>query len=343
MKRRLSRVVAWVVLAAGLVTLFCALWLSSELRRPFAGWPAEYVDVQIPQGLAAGQTIQRLHEAGVIRDPRVLRLWLAWDGGSESLQAGEYRFSEPASPLQVLARLQAGEILLHRVTLPEGLRIDETARRIADAGFSDYESLLAAFGDPAPIRDLDPDAADLEGYLFPETYFFPRDSDAIRIARVMVERFVEVVGPDYGRRAEEAGLGFRRAVTLASLIEKETSLAPERGRVSRVFHNRLSRRMKLQCDPTVIYALHRAGLPNERLTRADLALPSPWNTYHVFGLPPGPIASPGQASLDAAVAPGEGKELYFVASPDGGHRFSEDLASHNQAVAAWRRYLRSSR
>lgn len=243
----------------------------------------------------------------------------------------------------MLARLQAGDVLLHRVTLPEGLRVDEIARRIADAGFSDHDSLLAAFSDPAPIRHLDPDATDLEGYLFPETYSLPKGAGAVHIAETMVRRFVEVSGPDYARRAEEAGLDLRRAVTLASLIEKETALAPERGRISRVFHNRLERGMKLQCDPTVIYALHRAGLPEGRLTHKELALESPWNTYHAYGLPPGPIASPGQASLEAAVAPDDGRELYFVAAPDGGHRFSEDLASHNRAVAAWRRYLRSSR
>ena len=228
MKRRLFRVAAWAVLASGLTLLFCALWLSSELRRPYAGWPDEQVVVEIPQGLAAGRTIERLNAAGVIRQPRVLRLWLAWDGGSESLQAGEYRFDTAASPLDVLARLQAGDVLLHRVTLPEGLRVDEIARRIADAGFSDYDSLLAAFTDPAPIRHLDPDATDLEGYLFPETYSLPRGAGAVHIAGTMVRRFVEVSGPDYARHAEEAGLDLRRAVTLASLIEKETALAPER-------------------------------------------------------------------------------------------------------------------
>lgn len=159
----------------------------------------------------------------------------------------------------------------------------------------------------------------------------------------MVERFWREVGEDFPRRAAKAGLSLREAVTLASMIERETSLPEERGRISRVFHNRLERRMRLQCDPTVIYALRREGREVGRLTYRDLEFDSPWNTYVSYGLPPGPIANPGKASLDAAVAPDDGPDLYFVAAPEGGHRFTATLDAHLEAVAVWRAYLRSSR
>lgn len=343
MKRRVRWIVAWIVLGAGVALLLAAAWVDAELRRPHAGWSGESVDIVLPQGLAAGQMLQRLHEAGVIRNPSVLRLWFAWNGGSESLQAGEYRFSSPASPLDVLRRLESGDVLLHRVTVPEGLVLEEIASRLVEGGFGPREELLAAFGDPTPVLVFDPEATDLEGYLFPETYSFPRETRATEIAAAMVRRFVEVVGPDFADRAAAAGLGLRQAVTLASLIEEETALPEERRRISRVFHNRLKRGMRLQCDPTVIYALQRANRPVQTLSRADLKFDSPWNTYVVRGLPPGPIANPGEASLMAAVEPAEGRELYFVAAPEGGHHFSEDLAGHRRAVARWRAYSRSSR
>ena len=243
----------------------------------------------------------------------------------------------------MLSRLERGDVLLHGVTIPEGLDLIEIAERLAQEGFGEKEALLATFRDPAPIRERDDKASDLEGYLFPETYRFPRGASADTITRTMVERFWHEAGEDFPERATEAGLSLREAVTLASLIERETSLPEERGRISRVFHNRLERRMRLQCDPTVIYALRREGREVGRLTYRDLEFDSPWNTYVSYGLPPGPIASPGKASLDAAVTPDEGRDLYFVAAPEGGHRFSATLDAHLQAVDVWRRYSRSSR
>jgi len=319
-------------------------WLSyRELKRPYAGWDGPLVDVALDPGLSAAQMLDRLGEAGVLRHPAHLRRWLVLRGGSDTLHAGEYRFDRPISPLEVLGRLERGEVLLHTVTVPEGLVASQIALRFAEAGFGPAEDLLEAFGDPTPIADLDPRATTLEGYLFPETYRFARGTGARAIASKMVARFRSEVGPDYARQAERVGLGLREAVTLASLIERETSLADERGRISRVFHNRLERGMRLQCDPTVLYALQQAGREVTRLTYRDLEIDSPWNTYRVYGLPPGPIANPGMASLTAAVEPPPGDELYFVASPGGGHRFSSTLEAHLQAVAAWRSYSRSSR
>ena len=318
-------------------------WAYLALNREHSAWDGPSIEVVVPSGLSARETFGRLAGAGVIRHPRLLARWIALRDGGGAIQAGEYRFDQPASALSVLDRLERGDVLLHGVTIPEGLDLREIAERLEQEGFGETETLLAVFRDPAPIRERDDEATDLEGYLFPETYHFPRGASAGTITRTMVERFWHEAGEEFPQRATEAGLSLREAVTLASLIERETSLPEERGRISRVFHNRLERRMRLQCDPTVIYALRREGREVGRLTYRDLEFDSPWNTYVSYGLPPGPIASPGKASLDAAVAPDEGRELYFVASPEGGHRFSATLDAHLQAVDVWRRYSRSSR
>jgi UPF0755 protein len=338
------RIIVVGVVVALLVAVAMALgWVRGELSTPRADWPGEAVVVELESGLSANAMLAILAEHGVVRSPRLLEWWLRWTGGADTLHAGEYRFDRPVSPLEVLDTLRVGAVLLHPVTLPEGLTMRGTAQRLEDAGFGPVSDHLAVFADPGPIRDLDPDARDLEGYLFPDTYHFPRDETPEGIARAMVSRFREVVGADYGGQADRVSLGFRDAVTLASLIEKETSLPDERWKISRVFHNRLTRGWKLQCDPTVIYAITRDGGEVGRLTTRDLEYDSPWNTYRYGGLPPGPICSPGRESLEAAVGPAEGTELYFVASPEGGHRFSTDLEAHLRAVREWRAYSRSSR
>lgn len=343
MMRALRRIVLWGVPALLLLAVGAALWAHGAMSRPHRGWDGESVEIVVEPGVDAGTVLQRLHDAGVIRHPGLVKLWLRWNGGSGSLHAGEYRFDEAASALQVLERLRNGDVLLHPVTLPEGLDLAETAHRLEAAGFGPAQRYLEIFRAPRLIADLDPEANDLEGYLFPDTYRFPGSVEPERVAEALVRRFREVGDGDFRAKAEAVGLTLRQAVTLASLVEKETSLAEERERISRVFHNRLERGMLLQCDPTVIYALKRDGITVERLTYGHLAFESPWNTYTSPGLPPGPIASPGAASLAAAVEPADGDELYFVAAPGGGHRFSRDLKSHQQAVREWRAYSRSSR
>jgi UPF0755 protein len=330
-----------VLAALAGVSLF--VWCYRELHRPHAAWEGEYVDVVLAPGLDAGSMLTSLHRAGVVRRPRLVRNWLSVSGGSQLLQAGEYRFDAPVAPLEVVRRLRAGEVLLHTVTVPEGLSLEQTAEEVVRAGFASYDALVTAFRDPTPIRALDERAEDLEGYLFPDTYSFPRGVTAEGVVAAMIGRFREITGAEYKADAAAVGLDLREAVTLASMIERETSVPDERPRISRVFHNRLDGGMRLQCDPTVLYALERAGRPVKRLYSKHLEIDSPWNTYRVHGLPPGPIASPGAASLLAAVRPADGDELYFVAAPEGGHRFSSDLGSHLRAVAEWRDYSRSSR
>jgi len=332
-----------LVLTLGALLLSAIVWAKLQLAQPHAGWSGSRVVVVLEPGLDAGSMLRRLHRDGVLRHPDLARAWLSWHGGAERLQAGEYLFDQAISPLALLERLEQGDVLLHPVTFPEGLSLLEVADRLVAAGFGTDDEWRSAFGSAELVIDLDPQAEDLEGYLFPDTYHFPDGERPQSIAGVMVRRFREVVGEAYVEQAREMGLDLRSAVVLASLIEKETSVPQERPRISRVFHNRLERGMRLECDPTVLYALARAGREVERLTRADLAFESPWNTYVVRGLPAGPIANPGVESLLAVVNPSEGDELYFVAAPDGGHRFSSTLSEHREAVAVWRRYVRSSR
>lgn len=337
-------------MGASAVAVACALaaaaylaWLRAEMLRPYRGWTGAGVVVQVERGWSSRAILERLEEAGVIRDAGRVAVYLRIRGDGDALKAGEYRFDEPLSPVDVLERLRRGEVLLHAITVPEGLTVEETARRFAEEGLADAEALIRALGDPTPIRSFDPQATDLEGYLFPETYHFPRGAEPRDIAQTLVRGFLEAVGERYADEARAVGLTPRQAVTLASMIEKETGMAAERARISRVFHNRIALGMRMQCDPTVIYALARDGRYRGALTSEDLRYSSPWNTYVVTGLPPGPIASAGRAALMAAVRPAPGDELYFVAAAGGGHRFSSSLAEHNRAVGAWRDYVRSSR
>jgi UPF0755 protein len=343
-KHRLIRIGIAGLFTAVLVGGALTGWFVHQLHRPYAGWTSDQVVVVLEPGMSASAMLARLGEAGVLERPRIARAYLSWTGGGAQLQAGEYRFDAASGPLDVVARLRAGDVLLHEVTVPEGLDFEQVAELVATAGFAGKEALLAAFAQTSRIAEHDPDATDLEGYLFPDTYRFSRDPGADSIADRMVRQFEQAVGADYATRAKTAGLTVREAVTLASLIEEETSVPEERRRISAVFHNRLARRVPLQCDPTVLYALKREGRPVNKLYSKHLQFDSPYNTYRYPGLPPGPIANPGKASLEAAVEPIKSRELYFVALPGrGGHAFSETLEQHNRAVERWRAYLRSSR
>jgi UPF0755 protein len=236
-----------------------------------------------------------------------------------------------------MEHLVAGDIVFHKLTVPEGLTIEETAALAAALPFLSDEEFTRRAQDPGAIADLDPDAKDLEGYLFPDTYFLTGDMSAGRLVDMMTERFIGVFTAECLERTETLGFTVREIVTLASLIEKETGLARERPLVSSVFHNRLKRNMLLQCDPTVIYAMKKAGVYRGRLLRTDLDFDSPYNTYVFPRLPPGPIACPGKASIRAALYPEETAYYYFVSRNDGSHAFSKNMAEHNRRVRQYRR------
>ena len=343
---RAVRLFALLVLAALAAGGALAWWGWSTLHRPHRGFAGAETIVVIEPGTGASAILDRLEAEGVIADARLARAWLVYRLGDPPLGAGEYRFAEPATTPEVLDRLIRGDVLTHPVTLVEGLTLDETADALAAAGFGERAALLAAMRDPAPIADLDPEAADLEGYLFPDTYAFARNVPESEIVAALVanfrRRWAASVGPLLAAaRVEGAPAAPREVVTLASIVEKEARLPEERALIAGVYANRLARGIALYADPTVIYALKSRGTWDGNLRRPDLQLDSPYNTYRYPGLPPGPICSPGLAALRAAAAPAEVPYLYFVGRNDGSHVFAETLSEHNRNVDEWqRRYWR---
>jgi len=266
-------------------------------------------------------------------------LWMTGQG--RRLQAGEYRFDRPMSARQVADKIARGDVYVRPITFPEGLTYRQMAALYESKGFGPAQDFVNAAKNAALVSAVDPEARDLEGYLFPDTYKLPRRATAEQLVARMVAGFMKTLTPDLMEKAEVRGLTVRKLVTLASIVEKETGNPDERPLVAAVYSNRLKIRMGLQCDPTVIYALERAGRYDGNLTRDDLQFDSPYNTYRYAGLPPGPIASPGRASLEAAAAPPDAPYLYFVSKNDGSHAFAATLEEHNRNVQQYQvRYFR---
>lgn len=309
-----------------------------SLLRP---GPDHEIELEIPAGAPARQALRLIHRRGLLPSPLTGRLYLSLRGRGRSIQFGRYRIPPGSRPVDVLEQLLEGRVVTIEVTVPEGLTAKEIASTLVSAGIGTPEGWQRAIGRVEWIAGLAPEAPSLEGFLFPDTYRFAEGTSAENAARHMVQRFQEVWRSELGG-ASPWGPPLE-TVTLASLVEAETSLPDERPVVAGVFLNRLRRGMLLQCDPTVAYALKRRGLWEGRLLSKDLALDDPYNTYRYGGLPPGPICSPGRASLHAALHPAATRYLYFVAKPGGGHHFSTTLREHNAAVARLRRSRRLSR
>lgn len=330
---RCGLLVAAVALLVVVGALLAGAWVA--LGTTYGEFPEPAV-VDYRPGQSSEDLADALEAAGVVRS-RWLFLLERARRSNEVLQAGEYEFTEPLSVRQVYDVISEGRVRLYPVTIPEGLTRFETAQRVAEAGFGTEAEFLALTADPSPIRDLFPEAQTLEGCLFPETYMLPRGADGRRVLEAMLERFRAVFTS--ALEARKSSLGPYELLVMASMIEKETGVDDERPLVSSVYQNRLRIGMPMQCDPTVIYGLLLENRYRGRLLLKDLEDPHPYNTYVRRGLPPGPIANPGAASLQAAAHPAETKYLYFVARSVGRpeHVFSESLSRHNQAVAAYRR------
>jgi UPF0755 protein len=328
-------IVLLVVLAA--VCAAIAGYFYARVDERFQGFDGAEQFVEIPSG-AGSQAIGRaLVSAGVVRDEWTFRLAVYLTGTARDLKAGEYRFAGPASPKDVARRLARGDVFLRPITFPEGLTIKEMARLFESKGFGSAEAFTRAAASADAVRAIDPKAPDLEGYLFPETYNLPRRADAESLVAQMATRFLAVFDEPLRREAEAQGRTVREVVTLASLVEKETARPDERPIVAAVYLNRLRIGMGLQCDPTVIYALEKAGKYTGNLTRENLRFDSPYNTYRYAGLPPGPIAAPGRASIEAVLRPARVDYLYFVSRNDGSHVFATTLAEHNRNVREWQK------
>jgi UPF0755 protein len=322
-----------ILVVLGIVAGLGVGWtLYKRTSEPFKGYDAAEQFVTIEPGSGTRTIGQRLIDAGVIRDDATFRAAVWRSGRARSLQAGEFRFDRPMTPIDVIDKIARGDVYNRRITFPEGLTIREMARIYEQQKFGKASAFIEAAADAAPVRDIDPDATDLEGYLFPETYSMPRETTAAKLVSLMVGRFRQLFTSDMQQAALALELTPRQAVTLASLVEKETAEPSERPIVAAVYLNRLRIGMGMQADPTVIYALQRAGRYDGNLRRDDLQFDSPYNTYRYPGLPPGPIASPGLASLQAAVAPAAVDYLYFVSRNDGSHVFARTLTEHNENV-----------
>ncbi len=291
---------------------------------------AGVVEVRVPAGASAREIGRILDDAGLVRFPRLFSLTARASGSAGRLKAGRYRIAADASWFEILDLLERGAVVTVPFTIPEGFTLRQIAERLAEFSGGDPSALFALIADSAAARRFDVPGPSLEGYLFPDTYLFAESLDPADAVQAMVTRYHEFWTPERRRRLDSLGLSERELVTLASIVEKEARVADERPVIAGVYWNRLQRGMLLQADPTVQYAL---GEPRARLLYRDIdsVADSPYNTYTQPGLPPGPIASPGQASLDAALSPAEVPFLFFVARPDGSHVFTRTDREHVNA------------
>ncbi len=350
MKKRLLL----LLLGAAALALACVVF---DLLSPYRGYAGNVI-LDIAPGSRASQISDSLAARGVLRHrlPFLLRYLIGRP--RHTLRAGEYMFDRPLRPIDVYRKLVLGEVYLHPVVIPEGSDRFDIARILNQRLGIDPELFLRVTRQTMPIHDLDPKAPSLEGYLFPDTYRFPRGVSAATVVTTMLARFRHIVatrfadvgatlgvaqGRPRGAPLHQGGLtGWHDVITLASLVEKETPESSERPLVAGVFERRLELGMPLQCDPTVVYAAQLQDHPIGPITQTDLQLNSPYNTYRHAGLPPGPIANPGEASIRAALYPASGDALYFVANNQGGHVFARTLAEHQRNVARYRREVAAS-
>ena len=336
----------WILLFALALVLGFAGWAAREAVRPYRAYSGK-LGLTVRAGTRAPEIAKLLTEHGVLahRLPFLLRAWLG--RRHETLKAGEYLFDRPLSPVEVYRKLARGQVYLHSVVIPEGSDRFEMARILnAQLGLSP-QAFLAATSSGTPVRDLDPAAPSLEGYLFPDTYRFPRGVTAQVVIEKMLERFRSVYSTKIRSSLSGEALKLHDVITLASMVERETPAPAERPEIAGIFVRRLNRHMLLECDPTVVYALRLAqgssDAPEPAIMKIDLAAASPYNTYLYPGLPPGPICSPGLASIRAALSPQAGNTLYFVSNHHGGHLFARTLQEHERNVARSRRELAALR
>jgi len=325
-----------VLSAVGVLAFAAGLLL---VRSPFKGYTGDSAVVEIPFGTSTRAILETLERERIVRSRHLAYGVLRVAFRGQSLKAGEYRFEGPRTTEEVLRTLVEGRIVTYRVTIPEGLTADEIFGLVAKEGLAAKPELEALFAQPGLFAGVPAGAPSLEGFLGPDTHVFTRSQGARGVVSTLVATFRRLLPDRFEERARALGRTTLEAATLASLVEKETAVAAERALVSAVYHNRLRVGMPLQCDPTTVYALRRRGLWTGTLTREGLALDDPYNTYVHPGLPPGPIASPGAAALEAAVAPADVPFLYFVAVGDGSgeHRFAVSYDEHLANVALFRR------
>jgi len=339
LKKVLLLIVLVVLIAAG-----AGAWVWYCVTHPYQGFGSEGVFVAVPHGASRRGVARLLERNGVVRSAFAFEIY-ARQHPKRTLEAGEYFFDKPQTGRDVFWKLAKGEVYEISFTVREGETLYDIAHDLEAGHFMAADDFVKAASDPMMVRNIDPHALTLEGYLFPATYQLPRHPVAVELTAKMVKKFKEEwarISPqmaDSYKPRLASSYPIASIVTLASLVERETPKKDERPLVAGVFENRLRKDMMLQCDPTVIYALEQEGRYNGTLTGADLHVHSSYNTYEHTGLPPGPIGNPGEASLRAALQPTHTDYLYFVANTQGGHFFGATLAEHNRNVTKYRRLL----
>jgi UPF0755 protein len=350
MRKIIGLILVAVVGAAG--------WFAWAVLTPAE--PAGQVFVMLRPGYSTRRIAAELKNAGVIRSERAFMLWHYYHHG-RSLKAGEYLFDKPSNIIDIQKRLRRGDVFFHTVVVPEGYTMFDIARAVEAAGLGPADDFLrVAQSDTGLVADIAPGAHSLEGYLFPDTYDFSRLMTMHDMAAAMVKQFRQVAHQMNLISAESAQAKLRviadrrpqegapseppneveRTVIMASIVEKETSVAEERPLVASVYYNRLAKNIALDADPSIIYAELLAGTYQGALHHADMQFHSPYNTYRNAGLPPGPIGNPGRSALEAAMHPAQSDYYYFVADAQGHHRFARTMEEHNKNVAAYRKAMR---
>jgi UPF0755 protein len=343
----MKRLILLIIVLGILAVAALGTWTYSDLRKPVAHSKAgQYIE--IPKGSSPSAIVKKLAAEGVIKHEWPLKLYLKSTGAGSSLKAGEYDFPSPISPLSVLAKLQQGERRLNRLTVIEGWTRWDIARAMAqipELKLTSDAQALDLMNNVSLISDLDPEARNLEGYLFPDTYEFSPETTPAQLIEMMVKRFRSVWKPDWTERARSLNFTPRQIVTTASIIETEAKLDEERPLVASVIYNRLRRDIPLAVDSSVIYASKLEGKwrYDGKVYLSDIQRRSPYNTRIYAGLPPGPVASPGESSLKAALNPVTSDFLYYVRNPardDGAHNFYSNGAEFETGVQALRKWER---
>ncbi|MBI5966451.1 MAG: endolytic transglycosylase MltG [Deltaproteobacteria bacterium] len=329
-----ERTIDLLIAFSGIIAVLLATIYVHFLTPP--SWEQHSKVVNIPGGTGFQEISRILEENGIVRDRRSFYLLGRLEEAVPRVKAGEYEFHTGMTPGAVLAKLVRGEVIKYPITIPEGFNIFQVGEVLEQAKVCGKKFFLEKTRDRAFIASLGLDAESLEGYLFPDTYNLPKGFGEEQVIHQMVSRF-KTVYASLAARAEHLGLNRKEVVILASMIEKEAKDDQERRLISAVFHNRLHRGMALQSDPTAVYGVRRGKAASERITKQDLQRRTPHNTYHISGLPKGPIANPGLKSLKAALYPADVNYLYFVSKNDGTHYFSRTLEEHNRAVNRYQR------
>jgi UPF0755 protein len=320
------------VVALGTATFQMIRWVERPAVPPSQHPPSKVI--VIPDRSTFQQVASLLVREGLIKSRMAFLLFGKWQSADRKIHAGEYELNAGMTPADILSRLLSGQVVLHSITVPEGLTAVQIADLLAQQGIADRKEFLQFIYDKGFMTSLAIKAETLEGYLYPDTYKFPRGVKPKEILTAMVEHVRRVFDLDLQNRAQELKMTFHEVLTLASVIEKETGVDGERADISAVFHNRLKKHIPLQSDPTVIYGLEKF---DGNLRKKDLSSLSPYNTYRWVGLPPGPIANPGGQAIRAALFPSSSRALFFVSRNDGTHQFSATLAEHNEAVEKYQK------